>query len=53
MTGYRTFRTTMGRKYAVRMTAEEQDERFLYNAALVALPFITSIAFFLIWVKMG
>ncbi len=51
MTGYRTFKTTMGRKYRVRMDAEEQAEQWLYHAALLALPFITSIAFFLIWVK--
>lgn len=51
MKGYRTFKTTMGRKYSVRMDAEERAEQWLYNAALVVLPFITSIVFFLIWVK--
>lgn len=51
MSEYRTFKTTMGRKYKVRMTDDEIVERDLYRLAVVALPLISSVLMFLIWVK--
>ena len=48
---YRTFKTTMGRKYRVRMTEDEVAERELFHIALVALPFFTAALMFFLWVK--
>jgi hypothetical protein len=50
---YKTVRTTMGRKYKVQMSEAESAERFLYNVALVFVPFISAAGMFLLWVKMG
>ncbi len=53
MKGYKTFKTTMGRKYTVKMTAEEIAERELFHMALVLVPFLAAAGMFLLWVKMG
>ena len=53
MKGYRTERTTMGRKIRVRMSEDEIAERELYNLAIVTLPFITAALMFFLWVKVG
>lgn len=53
MKGYRTERTTMGRKIRVRMSDDEIAERELYHLAIVALPFITAALMFFLWVKVG
>lgn len=42
---YRTLKTTMGRKYRIRMTKEEVRERTLYYTAVVTAPIITLIVF--------
>ena len=39
MTQYRTFKTTMGHKVRVRMTAQEIRERNILRALIVATPF--------------
>ena len=49
MKNYRTFKTTMGRKFRVRMTAEEMAEKELYNLVIVVLPFVGTIALMLTW----
>ena len=38
MKGYKTFRTTMGHKIRVRMSAEEIAERELFRIVVVLLP---------------
>lgn len=53
MSQYKVLRTTMGRKYKVRMTEDELAERELFRIALVALPFLASAGMFLLWIKMG
>lgn len=50
---YRTFKTTMGRKYRVRMTDDELAERELFNIVLVLLPFVSAALMFFLWVKAG
>ena len=51
--GYKTFRTTMGHKVRVRMSAEEIAERSLFHTAIVCVPFLAAAFMFLLWVKMG
>ena len=43
MKGYKTFKTTMGHKIRVKMSAEEIYERDLFHAALVLAPFLSSV----------
>lgn len=51
MSQYKVLKTTMGRKYKVRMTEDEVAERDLYRLSIVLLPLISSVLMFLIWVK--
>ena len=51
MSQYKVLKTTMGRKYKVRMSEDEIAERDLYQMAVVILPLISSVLMFLIWVK--
>ena len=46
---YRTFKTTMGRKYKVRMTEDEIAERELFNITLVLVPFLSTILLMAVW----
>jgi len=46
---YKTLRTTMGRKYRVRMTEDEIVERDLFRLALFALPFFGTVLLMLVW----
>lgn len=50
---YATFKTTMGRKYRVKLSRSEAAERRLFHIALVVVPFVTSALMFWIWVKIG
>lgn len=50
---YRTFRTTMGRKYKVRMTDDELAERELFNIVLVLAPFLGTILLMAVWLWRG
>ena len=45
MKGYRRLKTTMGRKYWVKMDKSEVRERKIYHALLVAVPLMTISAF--------
>lgn len=49
MTQYKTLKTTMGRKYKVRMSEDEIAERDLYRLAVVALPFFGTILLMAVW----
>lgn len=53
MKGYRTLKTTMGRRYRVKITSEEAAARWLYNVSLVVVPFVSSALMFYVWVKVG
>lgn len=46
---YKTLKTSMGRKYRVRMTEDEIMERDLYRLALFALPFFGTVLLMLVW----
>ena len=50
---YRTFKTTMGRKYRVRMTEDEIAERELFNITLVLVPFLSTILLMAVWLWRG
>ena len=50
---YKTIKTTMGRKYRMRISEDERAERALYNLTIVFLPFVTAALMFFIWVKVG
>ena len=53
MSQYKTMKTTMGRRYRMRMADDELAERELFRIALVALPFLASAGTFLLWIKIG
>ena len=53
MKRYRVMKTTMGRKYLVRMSEQEVIDQRIYYAVLVILPFVTSVVMFWLWIKMG
>ena len=53
MKRYQKLRTSEGHKFLVRMTEEEIAARRVYNAAIVILPFVTSVAMFWLWIKTG
>ena len=42
---YRTYKTTMGHKYKMRVCEDEVLERQLFHAVLVASPLLAVIAF--------
>lgn len=48
---YRTYKTTMGRRYRMREPYDARMERILFRAALVGMTFIGSAGMFLLWVK--
>ena len=49
MKGYKTFRTTMGHKIRVKMSAEEIAERELYHIIIVLLPSLAFVLFAAAW----
>ena len=46
---YKTLKTSMGRKYRVRMTEDEIMERDLFRLAVVAMPFFGTILLMAVW----
>ena len=48
---YKVLKTSMGRKYKVRMTEDEVAERDLFRLAVVALPFLASVLMTILWIK--
>lgn len=50
---YRTFKTTMGRKYKVPMTEDEIAERSLFRMAITVLPFLGTILLTAVWLMRG
>lgn len=53
MSQYKVLKTTMGRRYKVRMCEDEVAERELFHIVLVMLPLITAAGMFFLWVKAG
>lgn len=53
MSQYKVLKTTMGRKYKVRMCEDEVAERDLFRLAVVALPFFGTILLMLVWLWRG
>ena len=49
MSQYRTFKTTLGHKYKVRMSAEEQAEKELYRFVRVVVPYIGTVLLMIVW----
>ena len=49
MSDYRTFTTTMGRRYKVRMTEDEKSERSLYWIVVSLLTFSSTVLMTAIW----
>ena len=49
MSQYKVLKTTMGRKYKVRMSEDEIAERDLYRMAIVALPFFGTVLLMAVW----
>ena len=53
MSQYKVLKTTMGRKYKVRMCEDEVAERDLFRLAVVALPFFGTILLMAVWLWIG
>ena len=50
---YKTYRTTMGRKYRMRLCEDEIAERTLFRITVVALPFFGTVLLTLVWLWRG
>jgi len=50
---YKMYKTTMGRKYRMRLCEDEVAERILFRVAIVVLPFLASALMTAIWLKGG
>ena len=48
---YRTYKTTMGRKYRMRDPYDARAERILFRLAITVLPFAAAAGMMLLWVK--
>lgn len=53
MSQYKTVKTTMGRRFRIRMTDDEIAEKELFRIVMIAFPFLASAGMFLLWIKMG
>jgi hypothetical protein len=53
MSRYKVMKTTMGRKYRVRVCEDEVAERALFRAAVVLLPFVGSVLLMAVWLMRG
>ena len=42
---YRTYKTTMGQKYRMRVPEDEKHERRLFHAVLILFPALTVVLF--------
>ena len=51
MSQYKVLKTTMGRRYKVRMTEDEIMERDLFHLAIVGLPLLASVLMTILWIK--
>ena len=49
MSQYKVLKTTMGRKYKVRMSDDEVMERDLFRLAIVVLPFFGTVLLMAVW----
>lgn len=51
MSQYKVLKTTMGRRYKVRMTEDEIMERDLFHLVIVGLPLLASVLMTILWIK--
>ena len=51
MSQYKVLKTTMGRKYRMRMSEDEIAERDLFRLAVIGLPFLASVLMTILWIK--
>ena len=49
MKGYRTFKTTLGHKYRVRMDAEERAEKELFTFVQIITTSIGTLLLMIVW----
>ena len=47
---YKTYKTTMGRKYRMREPYDATLERILFRAAIVVLPFVAAAGMMWLWI---
>ena len=48
---YRTYKTTMGRRYRMREPYDARAEKILFRVAIVVLPFVTAAGMMWLWIK--
>ena len=48
---YRSYKTTMGRRYRMREPYDARLERILFRVAVVVLPFVTAAGMMWLWIK--
>lgn len=48
---YRTYKTTMGRRYRMREPYDARMEKILFWVAIVVFPFVAAAGMMLLWVK--
>ena len=48
---YRSYKTTMGRRYRMREPYDARMEKILFYVAITVLPFVTAIGMFALWIK--
>ena len=53
MSQYRVMKTTMGRKYRMRMAENEASERELFRIVVVLLPLLASVLLTAAWFARG
>ena len=51
MSQYKVLKTTMGRRYKVRMSEDEIAERDMFRLVLIGLPFLASVLLTILWIK--
>lgn len=53
MSQYKVMKTTMGRKYRMRMADNEVSERELFRLAVVVVPFLGTVLLLAAWLVRG
>lgn len=53
MKRYVVMKTTMGRKYWVRISEDEAAERLLFRVVLLGLPFFGTVLLMAVWLLRG
>ena len=48
---YRTYKTTMGRRYRMREPYDARAEKILFRIVITVLPFVTAAGMMWLWIK--